>query len=169
MKIETELQVDLEIKGIKKYGESKTRMATVLLKTKVHEQDAVDKFGEEFHRIAFGQMTVDDGVSVFPWEQLSKPRLVCEDHAITILGHEIRAVPEIPKIKPVESEAAVVVELLLPLPCDVPQAQMIGDLAVNCGETITAEFNPVQMSLPGTVPLKIVKKKDGKFGNQIPF
>lgn len=167
MKIESELQGDLEIKGIKKYGESKTRMATVLLKTKVHEQDAVEKFGEEFHRIAFGQMTVEDGVTVFPWEQLTKPRLTCEDHLIKILGHEMRAVPEIPKIKPVENEAAVVVELVLPLPCDKPQAKMIGNLAVNCGEVVTAVFSPVQMSLPGTGP-KVVRKKDGKFGNAIP-
>lgn len=168
MKIQGEIMADLEVRSVKLYGESNTRMATIVLKVKAKADEAKEKFGADFHRVCFGSMTVKDGLASFPCEVLTKPNLTLEVHEVEILGHKVRVSPELPKITFAKDSPEATLDLVLSLPCDAPQKAMIGDIAINAGETIRANFQPIQMDLPMAEPARI-KKKDGAYGNQKPM
>ena len=178
VKIEGEVVGNLSVKSIRLYGESGTRMANVGFKVKVDVENAAERFGEDFLRVAFGGMReVEKGRYEFACGSLDKPRLVCELHEIEILGHRFRATPESPKITPVDGEPRVVVDFVLPLPCEGQHRDAIGDIAINCGKTIKITWWPKQLDLPlnGAEPEAdadaepaVVNTGQGAFGNPTP-
>lgn len=174
MQIAGEFGCDLEVRSIKKYGESGVRIANVLLKTQVADDLAEERFGADFLHVAFSGMRIVDGVAKHACARIMKPALVCEVHDIELLGHKIRCSPEIPVIETIEGESAVVVHIILPLPCDAEQAEMIGQVGVHCGEIVRPTWQSVQIALPlksgkSKKPAPVVKKvAQGSFGNPAP-
>lgn len=168
MKLQGTLACDLIFHGSKKYGESQTRMAKVSLQVKIQELDATSKLGADFHRVAFGGMTVKDGLSSFPCGTLTKPNLTLEGHEVDFWGTKVRVFPELPRITPVKDESAVTLSLVLPIEVNELRKGLFGELTCTSGDLVNLEFTPIQgeLDLPDTGPTVI--RKDGAFGNPQP-
>jgi hypothetical protein len=168
MRIGSKISGDLECKAIKKYGQTQTRMATFVVKVGVSAKEAAKKFGDEFHRIAFGLMTQGDGVVKHCQQKITKPALVCEAHQIKVLGHKVRVIPEINEIVLVENEPEAIVPITLSLPCEQISKELIADLASRCGDVVEFDFKPELMELPGVNTGPVIKKKTAGYGNVVP-
>lgn len=171
MQIRGTVAGDFQFHGAKKYGETGTRMARLTLQVKVKEDEAKNKFGADFYRVAFGAMQSKEGFASFPYGVLQKPNLMLEVHDVEIFGTKVRVSAEIPKITAVEDEPAVVMSLVLPVEVNELRKQWFGELTCNSGDVINVEFDPVQMELPGVDEDKgmRVKRKDGRWGNPTPM
>ena len=167
MRIDAELTGDWKCNGIKYYVQSNTRMAVFSLDVKVEESEAAAQFGEEFHRIVFGLMLLQDGIVKHAQGSIKKPALVPERHVIQMLGHKVKATPELGDIRLIEGEAAAVVPIIIPIGADKGQEAIIGAFGVRVGDVIKAKFNTKELDLPGTGGPEI-RKKDAGFGNKVP-
>jgi len=171
MKIKGEIHGDMIFHGAKLYGETKTRMAKVTLAIKVEEDQAKDKFGADFHRVAFGAMTVKDGVASFPYSTLQGPNLKLEPHDMELFGTKCRIFPELPRIAAVDDGPAVVLSLVIPLEAGTDRKSFFGELTCASGDCVRAVFEPVQIDIEDEINKKSgmqVKRKDGRFGNKQP-
>lgn len=173
MKFKGNVAGDLLYHGAKKYGETQTRMAKVTLAVKVKEEDAADKCGADFHRVAFGGMVKKKNGEFVEHScgTINKPNLVVEVHNVDLFGTKVRVCAEVPKIVPVEDEAAVTVHVVLPIEVNQLRKQLWSDLTLNSGDLVESQWEPVQMDIEdaakGGNGMK-VKRKDGAFGNPQP-
>lgn len=167
MKIEGAIAGDMIYHGSKLYGETGTRMAKVTLAVKVEEDTAKDKFGADFHRVAFGGMVVKKDLVSFACAVITKPNLTLEMHEVDICGSKVKVAIEMPKITPVENEQAVIISLVLPIEVTALRKDFFGQLSLESGDVVECEFQPIQMQLPGTDGMTL-KRKDGAFGNPQP-
>jgi len=159
MQIRGNVAGDLIFNGAKRFGETGTRMAKVTMNIKVKEEEAKAKFGADFHRVAFGAMSVTDGLASFPCAVLTKPNFTVEVHDVELLGDKVRVCPEVPKITLLKDEPAVILTIVLPLEVNELKKSLFGDLTCVSGDVVECNFTPIQMELPGVndSPMYVVK------------
>jgi hypothetical protein len=149
------------------HEDTNTRTMTVALAVKVKEDEAKKILGEEFHATAFGPMTDIDGEPIFRYKTLA-PSLTCEIHRATIAGvGPVVCQPEVKSITPVRGEAAVIVDIRLPIKLEQPK--LAGELAAKFGEVVDVSLQASQQQLPlGGAVVGIIKKRTGPWGNAKP-
>ncbi len=164
MKIKGKLNADIVGFAIKRNKSHDGSEAAVDIDVGVTEEDAKEKFGADFHVLAFGTMRVmeaegDDDVDAIAFMQDTiKPgsRVVFESHKIKLDGETITEQPELLSIKTVDGEARVIARLRIPVKTDKTAA--INSLVQSVGKTVKVEFNPQQ----GELELRSPKGSNGK-------
>ncbi|KKL27877.1 hypothetical protein LCGC14_2380750, partial [marine sediment metagenome] len=89
------------------------RIMSPTVRISCDEAQAVERFGVEFERIAFGPLEQDG--NDFGYKSMA-PTIVCEMHKLEICGADAGAVqPEIKKIYPIMGTRMVMVDIRLPI------------------------------------------------------
>ena len=166
MRIDANFHADMRGLALHYHEDTSTRTMTVALAVKVKEEEAKKILGEEFHATAFGPMTDIDGEPVFRYKSLA-PALTCEIHRATIAGvGPVVVQPEIKAITPVKGEAAVLIDLRLPIKLE-NKKQL--ELAMSFGESVDVSLQVLQHELPlNGADVGVVKKGTGPWGNAEP-
>jgi hypothetical protein len=120
----------------------------------VTEKQCAKLFGDDFARLAFGQMMqieVDDGTETIHLAKsiTAGKRFRLAKHVMTLDGYEVIAQPKLKKIHPVEKSDRVVVSILMPIHVGEDES-LGGRLVAMTGESIEMHFSPAQMDLPAT-------------------
>jgi hypothetical protein len=145
MRIETKIAADLVEMKKAKSPDGKEKIATLILRTTIDEKDALKKFGEAFHKAAFGARSTRDGKTSFLFKSL-RPNIVLEKHMVTVLElGPLASTPKLAKIAAGADGDHVLVDIHVPIAVGKKSAAELWDAL---GETIDVTFDPQQMALP---------------------
>jgi len=146
MRIDKKISADLvEMKKASSSDGSKEKVTTLILRTKVLEDDAVKTFGDAFHKAAFGPRVTRDGKSSFLYKSM-KPKIVMEKHLITVLElGPLASTPKLARITAGGDSAHVLADIHVPIVVGKKSAAELWDVL---GESIDVKFDPQQMALP---------------------
>lgn len=164
MKIDAGFKADLTAIKAAHDADSNAKTITVTLDTKVSADEAKRILGDEFHKLAFGTMSInDEGEAVWLYKRIT-PGLVLEKHTAKLLGHgPFPVMPVLTSIEPVKGDRAVVATLQLPLLFE--SKAFGGELLDKLGDVIDVHMAAAQLELPGTKPTGTVRDNAGPFGN----
>jgi hypothetical protein len=125
------------------------------LEMKITDTEALGFFGEDFKRLAFGDMQIvkldeDEGGDVEPRFGIQK-KIINADldhHVINLLGNESTVRPRILSIIPIKGERAVRLCVAVSFIANEASRPFIGELAQKFAQQFRVTFKPAQGQLP---------------------
>lgn len=155
MRIQAKCSADIVGFSIKRNQTHDGKEGFVDIEVGVDRQDASDQFGHDFDALAFAtMMMVNDnegaGEKIVFLQDTIKPgsRVMFDRHIIEIDGHEIRDIPVLTGIKTIDGAERVIAKIRIPV--EVTKKGLVSALTQSVGKVVTAEFNPEQLTIPGT-------------------
>jgi hypothetical protein len=151
MEIQGKVQAEISVKGAKHYPSTNAKMATVRLSMRCDPAIARKVFGEPFGSLMFppGGQRSEDGEYHHPYSH-PEPKGTLGGHVVMLLDREIKLCPELAGVTAVDGQEAVDVDVDLPIEITKTNSKWFGDLVCSVGESIEVNFQPQQLSLPGT-------------------
>ena len=166
MRLEAKLKADLSGFKLHRAEDSNVLTATLGITFKLDEATAKTHLGERFAALAFAGLSWDGEIPIHAHSGV-KPNEVWEKHQLKIAGHgPFPVLPERGGVKPVKDEAAVLVDLRLPIFAENKVA--LGELAAKFGEIVDVDLAAAQGELPLGEAGMVVKKNTGNWGNAQP-
>ncbi len=155
MRIDSKLGGDAIVNKPSYHADSKIRLAHVHLHTRHDRAELEKKFGKKFADQCFASMTITGGDEGDPkskavewWQKSITAQVTCEMHTLKFEDIETEQVlnvqPRIKTVKPVQGQAAVVVETILDISVG-DNHKLAGQIFCLHGKTIAVELKGSQL------------------------